>query len=224
MTTTKNLTFVFSTLLALTLAATSASGGELRGRIRSADGAPAVIWVDGLTGAASQSQDTVITHIRGGRFEPAVSIGFVGSQFVFRNEDNTLHNTHLYLELAHQKEISGRPLRNGATVYNIALPTAGMEVKRPIRPYHQFRKDTGYITVRCNPHPEEEAFVLVFDHPYAAVSDSGGSFTITGVPAGSHELWVWQSGSKSKWGSVDIKGSGATDVTIDLANLSGTGE
>ena len=80
-----------------------------------------------------------VTHISGGAFDPSVSIGFVGREFVFRNEDDELHNTHLYLELAEQKKVSSQPLRNGATLYNIALPLSGMEVRRPIRPWP--RKD-----------------------------------------------------------------------------------
>ena len=136
----------------------------------------------------------MITHLAGGRFEPEVSIGFVGNDFLFRNEDDTLHTTHLYLQLAYQKEISGRPLVNGATVYNIALPKQGMEVRRPIRPYHGYRDDTGYIAVKCNPHPNEQAAVLVFDHPFAAVTGEDGEFLIPDLPAGRHEVWVWQDG------------------------------
>lgn len=107
---------------------------------------------------------------------------------------------------------------NGATLYNIALPKAGMEVRRPIRPYHEYRDETGIIVVKCNPHPEEKAFVLVFNHPYAAVSTEDGRFSIPDVPAGKHEVWVWRVGAGNKWRTVDFKDKEPTEVVIELGS------
>ena len=204
--------------LLLVLSSGVAQSKGLKGRVVAADGegAPAVVFVQGAPEGAVPQQDAVITHLAGGRFTPALSIGFVGNDFLFRNEDDTLHTTHLYLQLAYQKEISGRPLVNGATVYNIALPRQGMEVRRPIRPYHGYREDTGYIAVKCNPHPNEQAAVLVFDHPFAAVTGEDGEFWIPDLPAGLHEVWVWQDGHADKWQSVDIQDGTPTEVVIEL--------
>jgi hypothetical protein len=208
----------FSILLfLLVMVTTVAEGGELRGRVRAAKGktGPAVVWIRGLASDSVPERDTVVTHLSGGRFDPRVSIGFVGQEFVFRNDDDTMHNTHLYLHLARQKEVSTRPLVNGATLYNIALPITGAEVRRPVRRYHEFRDDTGHIAVKCNPHPEEEAFVLVFGHPFAAVSSADGRFAIADVPRGSHEVWVWHDGVASKWGSVEVGEGDPTEVVIE---------
>jgi hypothetical protein len=220
MTTTRT---IASVSLVLALLATAAAAGDLNGRVKGGTAA-SVVWIQGAPASPVPAQDTVITHISGGAFDPSVSIGFVGREFVFRNEDDELHNTHLYLELAEQKKVSSQPLRNGATLYNIALPLSGMEVRRPIRPYHEFREQTGPITIRCNPHPGEEASLLVFGHPYAALSGSDGRFSIAGLPAGSHDLWVWNGGSAAKWGQVEVKSSGATDVVVDLASVTGVGQ
>ena len=156
------------------------------------------MWIDGVSGGPVPQQNTVITHRQGGSFEPELSVGFVGNAFVFRNEDDTLHTTHLYLHLAGHEEVSGRPLVNGATVYNIALPRTGMEVERPILAYHAYRDETGPIEVKCNLHPDERAHLLVFGHPYAAVTGERGEFAIKDVPAGRHDVWVWHGGTARK--------------------------
>lgn len=203
-------------LLVVFLGATAGptSAGDLRGRVVIPAGSgPAVVFVRGLTGQPLPAGDTIITHRVGGTFEPPVAIGFVGNDLVFKNEDDQLHTTHLYLHLAQQERVSGRPLKNGATLYNIALPQPGMEVRRPIKAYFEYSDDTGVIDVRCNPHPGEQAALLVFDHPYAAVTATDGSFSIAGVPAGTHEVWVWHAGRIAKWRDVAVKASGATDVT-----------
>ena len=207
-----------STCLLLAAGVSTSLGADLTGRVVAPSGSgPAVVFLQGTTGGTLPEDDTVITHRPDGTFEPALAVGFVGNDFVFKNEDDQLHTTHLYLHLAYQEKVSARPIKNGATVYNVALPLQGMEVRRPIKSYHQFTDQTGFIDVRCNPHPEESANILVFDHPYAAVTAADGSFAIPDVPAGSHDLWVWHAGTASRWRSVDVSASGATRITVEVA-------
>lgn len=205
------------TLLVSSGCDTLAGEPSLQGKVDLPDGStPAVVYLKGVSGGVVPATDTVITHIAGGEFEPAIAIGYVGNDFVLRNEDDQLHTTHLYLHLAYQKEVSGRPIENGATLYNIAFPKKDMEVRRPIKSYHQLNDETGIIDIRCNPHPNEAAAALVFDHPYVAVTDDTGAFTMDNAPAGNHELWVWYGGEARKWKDVEVKERGATDVAVDL--------
>ncbi|MBS0263217.1 MAG: hypothetical protein JSS02_14830 [Planctomycetes bacterium] len=46
--------------------------------------------------------------------------------------------------------------------------------------------------VSCGIHPWESARLLVLDHPYFAVTDKNGAFTIKNIPAGEWEIQVWQ--------------------------------
>jgi hypothetical protein len=48
------------------------------------------------------------------------------------------------------------------------------------------------IEVQCNVHNWMSAQWLIVDHPYAVVSDEQGKFTIASLPAGEHELTLWQ--------------------------------
>lgn len=47
-------------------------------------------------------------------------------------------------------------------------------------------------TLSCSIHPWMKAYVKVFDHPYFAVTDENGEFTIKDAPAGKYNLIIWQ--------------------------------
>lgn len=195
-----------------------AAAGEIQGSlVLESPGTPAGVWIEGLESQEVPRQDTVITH-RDGRFYPYLSLGFVGNEFVLTNEDDRLHNTHLYLRLAYQKERSARPLHFGSTVFNIALPNQGAEVRRPIRSGDRYRAETGFIEVGCNPHPDEQAYVLVFDHPYAAMVGDDGTFSIANVPAGTHQLQIWADGAVQPGPTIEVSEDGVATVVVNLAS------
>jgi hypothetical protein len=74
------------------------------------------------------------------------------------------------------------------------------------------------IKIACNIHPWMSAHVGVFDHPYHAVTDADGRFTIPLAPAGEFQLVVWQ--EKTGWVlpggregmKVTVKDGGDTDA------------
>jgi len=88
-------------------------------------------------------------------------------------------------------------------------------VRRPIKPYFRYRDETGFIEVTCDPHPEERAFILVFDHPFAALTAADGTFTIPNVPAGSHPLRYWQGSKVADGGTVEVRDAGVTASAWD---------
>ncbi len=211
--------FVLVSVIAFAaLPITGVEAAELTGRVVAPDPS-AIVWIAGAPAESLPPRDTVIAHTKGGSFEPALSVGIVGGNFIFRNEDDTLHTTHLYLHLAGHDKDSARPLVNGATVYNIALPHTGMEVERPILAYHEYRAETGPIEVKCNVHPDESAQLLVFGHPFATVTGEGGSFTIENVPAGRYDVWVWHGGEARMWSAVEFAEGGSVEKTIEIEDM-----
>jgi hypothetical protein len=74
------------------------------------------------------------------------------------------------------------------------------------------------IQVECNIHPWMTGWVRVFDHPYYAVTDADGNFTIKGAPAGNYRLMVWNEngylgGKAGREGMpIEIKAGGTTDT------------
>ena len=122
--------------------------------------------------------------------------------------DPIAHNTHTY------------PLRNQAVNVLIAPNTpigSGVDVSCNVaeRLPHQ---------VKCDYHPWMIAHWLVVDHPYAAVSDMEGKFTIQNLPVGDHEMMIWH----EKMGYIDRKYKATVKagevvnlkpVTVDVAKL-----
>lgn len=48
------------------------------------------------------------------------------------------------------------------------------------------------IPLACDIHPWMKGYMMVFDHPFFAVTGEDGSFEIQGIPAGAQNLVVWQ--------------------------------
>lgn len=164
-----------------------------------------VVWVEGAAAQGVTKRDIVMSN-DSCRVSPRVAVGLVGSDFVFKTDGERMHNFHLYLQWKEHDKVSQRPLKMGATVYNVAFPKGDREVRKPIKPFHTTREETGIIKAMCNLHPWEEATLLVFDHPYAAVTDAHGKFSLPDVPTGKYTLKWWHEGLGFGQKTVEVKG------------------
>lgn len=45
--------------------------------------------------------------------------------------------------------------------------------------------------VQCNIHPWEQAYLLILNHPYFAITDEAGAFQIKNIPAGQWDFQFW---------------------------------
>ena len=45
--------------------------------------------------------------------------------------------------------------------------------------------------VKCDIHPWMTAWWLILDHPYGAITDADGKFTMPKLPVGEHEFRIW---------------------------------
>jgi plastocyanin len=80
---------------------------------------------------------------------------------------------------------------------------------------HAFDKP-GVYTQLCRVHPEMEAFVVVLDTPYFAVTDKAGAFEIKDVPAGTYTLTAWSEKLKSSKQEVTVESGKPTLVELTL--------
>ena len=71
---------------------------------------------------------------------------------------------------------------NGAD--NPLIPPGGKHVIKDLKP------ERGPFTIECGLHPWMNAGVMVFDHPYFAVTDEDGKFEITKAPRGNFNLYI----------------------------------
>jgi plastocyanin len=141
--------------------------------VTSADGGLANVFVN-LTGPFPSSQppaEPVTIDQRRCIYAPRVVGARVGQTLEFRNSDETLHNVHS-LSIKDNDFNVGQPLKGA--VYRF-----------------QLKREEVMLHVKCDVHRWMTTYIGVVNHPYFAVSDEGGAFTIAGVPAGTHTIQIW---------------------------------
>jgi len=74
----------------------------------------------------------------------------------------------------------------------------------------------GIVRVFCDIHSHMNAFVLVFSHPFFAVTDAEGRYRIDNVPPGTYGVIAWNEGtwSETKQASVPDGGFSELDFAI----------
>lgn len=103
------------------------------------------------------------------QFRPHILPVLVGTTVVFPNSDYVRHNVF-------------SPTRRAK--FNLGIYPRG-EVKALTFTH------PGVVVVLCNIHPEMEAYIVVKDHPYSALTDSRGRFQIRAPPPGQYKVELW---------------------------------
>jgi len=104
-------------------------------------------------------------------FVPHSSAMHVDQTLLLKSSDPTGHNVRL------------TGFANNGLNQNVA-PNGQLEVK--------LLAERLPMRVACDIHPWMHGHVMIFDHPFFAVTGSDGSFEIRGVPAGDQNVVVWQ--------------------------------
>lgn len=108
------------------------------------------------------------------RFEPHVIVLRTGQPLELKNSDPVGHNT------------MASPQNN--PTFNVLIPANGSQTVKSL-----MRAERMPFEVKCSIHPWMNAWVVLQDHPFTAVSGPDGSFEIKGLPAGKKlEFQVWQ--------------------------------
>jgi plastocyanin len=166
------------------LSASPADGAEVSGTVQVA-GKPAqwaVVWLEVTNSRAVKAATRETLDQRNLSFSPHVLAVRVGTAVDFPNNDRVFHNVFSF--------------RDG-TKFNLGMYPAGTS-KRVVF-------DTpGVSRVFCDIHPNMAAYIVAVDTPYYAVSDEGGAFTISGVPAGTYTYHAWRAGAQPLAGSVTV--------------------
>jgi hypothetical protein len=139
--------------------------------------ANAVVWLADVKGAGppGPTPNAAIDQV-GCRYTPHVQAVTVGTALNLLNNDAVLHNVRGTIGAG-----GGSPM----TVFNVAMPFKGQRLPTVL-------KKPGVMKLRCDAgHTWMGAYVHVFEHPWFAVTDAKGAFTIKDVPPGSYRLQVW---------------------------------
>jgi plastocyanin len=81
---------------------------------------------------------------------------------------------------------------------------------------YTFKEAGCAATILCIVHPDMEAYVVVLQNPYYAVTGTDGSFTIHDVPAGKYTLAIWSEKLKAKQVAITVPESGNVKIGFNL--------
>lgn len=125
------------------------------------------------------------------RFSPRMQFVRVGQQLMLSSKNNPgIDNFH------------SNALRNSS--FNIMVAKGESQAVPATCVNHPENYPT---EVRSDIHPGKRAWLLLLDHPFAAVTDAAGRFEIKDLPPGKHQLRVWheRSGYLNKSLEVTVK-------------------
>lgn len=107
-------------------------------------------------------------------FTPRVQAVFAPGTLNVASEDVAMHTNHI-IDVGTGELAGIAPFNDNGEVV----------------PFDSLLKKPAQLEVTCEMHPWSKAWILVFDHPYFAVSQKNGSFTIPGIPAGTYRVKAW---------------------------------
>jgi plastocyanin len=74
----------------------------------------------------------------------------------------------------------------------------------------------GIVRVFCDIHSHMNAFILVFNHPFYALTDMDGRYRIDNVPPGTYNLVAWNEGVSSGPQAVTVPEGGEAELDFAL--------
>lgn len=136
---------------------------------------------------------------RGCRYVPHVLGLHTGTRLKLESADQTNHNIH--------------PLPAKNREWNETIFSGSDPITR------QFSKPEVMIKVKCGIHSWMLAYIGVLDHPFFAVTDSAGKFSLKGLPPGAYELEAWHEklGAQTLKVTVPAKAEAQADFTFKAA-------
>jgi plastocyanin len=142
-------------------------------------------------------QTEVVLDQKDCKYVPRVLGIQTGQTLKITNSDPTDHNIH--------------PVPKNNTEWNQSQLAGQGPITR------KFMKEEILIPVKCNKHPWMLAWVGVLSHPFFAVSNAEGTFTIKGLPPGEYEIEAWHEKYGAKTTKVTVKENSDTkaDFTFE---------
>ena len=83
-------------------------------------------------------------------------------------------------------------------------------------PFDRLLTKPAELEVTCEFHPWMNAYLIVLDHPYSAMTGKAGDFSIDGIPAGTYHLRAWHPILGLVDQTVTVSGGGTATVSMKL--------
>lgn len=134
-----------------------------------------LVWIDGIRSGKPlpevRRQTLTIEHCR---LEPRILAVVATSTINVFSKDRATHEIRFY--------------REGVSAPIEAIRTVD---EGQVVPSEKIAAESGIVEIRCSEHPFVRGYVAVFDHPYFAVTNERGEFTIDGLPPGTYTVKMW---------------------------------
>jgi len=127
-------------------------------------------------------------------FVPRVVVVPAGGTVEFLNSDRLLHNL--------------KSFSKANSPFNKAHPKA--------RTISIVFKEPEIIRIECDLHSWMRTWVVVAGHPFHAVTNDKGEFTLDNVPPGKYTLQIWQESLGTVTREVTVGDTSATTVTVEM--------
>jgi plastocyanin len=124
------------------------------------------------------------------RFEPHITVVSEGTTVEFLNSDGISHNVHTYA-----KKNDG---------FNKIISAGSKETQKLDK--------ADQIEIKCDIHPWMNAWLIVTDAPFFAVTDEAGEFSIEGLPAGTHPVEFWHEKLGKNKGEITVAADGSASM------------
>ena len=155
--------------------------------------ADVVVSLKGITGKSTgASAAPAVLDQKGALYSPQILAIQTGQKLIVKNSDALVHNVH-----TQPAPTSGNPESNQVQM------GGGPDLT------YTFAKPEPFLKFKCDVHPWMFAWVSVFDHPYFAVTDKDGKFTIKNVPAGKYTLEAAHRKLGAQTAEIEVKADGA---------------
>ena len=105
-------------------------------------------------------------------YSPHILALRAGQPLKILNPDNTSHNIHFFSEINREGNKS-------------------MTASRKEMAYTRLKKPETVFVVKCDVHTWMRAHCAVYDHPFFAVTEKDGTYSIDGLPAGEYKVKMW---------------------------------
>ncbi len=145
--------------------------------------------------------DPVKIEQKGCHYVPHVLGIRVGQPLQVVNADSTMHNVH------------GLPKANQE--FNFSQPV-------PMTSTVTFTTKEVMIPFKCDVHSWMHSYIGVLDHPYFAVTGSGGTFDLRTVPAGTYTVEAWHEKLGTQTQSVTLGEKQSKEITFTFKAATAT--
>jgi len=145
-------------------------------------------------GSDATPEPRAVMRQRDATFVPHLLAVTVGTTVDFPNDDETYHNVFSL----------SKPRRFDLGRY-AAGRSKSVRFDRP-----------GIVRVFCDIHSQMNAFILVFDHRFHAVTDVEGRYRVDRVPPGTYRLTAWYEGVARQTQEVTIAPGATAELSFTL--------